>query len=136
MTAMPWSQDLLDILPAFGIAAARRIVECQLIDQADLRMAAEDGGEVDRAIDGGDDLQAGDDFGNGAGDVALRRGDDHVLAALLAAAALVEHAEGFADARRVAQEDFEAAPAFAPLLRLYAAEQFVGIEPAIGSAGH
>ena len=67
---------------------------------------------------------------------ALGGGDDDVLAAFLAAAALVEHAERFADARGVAQEDLEAAAAFAALLRLHAAQQFVGIEPAIGSAGH
>ena len=99
-------------------------------------MAAEDGGQVDRAIDRRDNLQLGDDFAHRAGDFALRGGDDHVLAALLAPAALVEHAERFADARRVAQEDLETAAPFAPLLRLHAAEQFVGIEPAIGSAGH
>ena len=72
----------------------------------------------------------------GPATVALRGGDHDVLAALLAAAALVEHAQRFADARGVAQEDFETAAAFAPLLRLHAAEEFVGIEPAIGSAGH
>src|ERR1035438_10742573 len=99
-------------------------------------MAAEYGGEVDGSIDGGDDLQMGGDLAGGRGDVSLRGGDDHVLPALLAAAALVEHTQGFADARRVAQEDFETAPAFTALLRLHAAEQFVGIEPAIGSAGH
>ena len=66
----------------------------------------------------------------------LRGGDDDVLAALLATAAFVEHAERFADAGRVAEEDFETAAAFAALLRLHAAQQFVGIEPAIGSAGH
>ena len=99
-------------------------------------MAAEDGGQVDRAIERGDDLQLRDDFADRARDLALRRGDDDVLAALLAPAALIEHAERFAHARRVAQEDFETAAPFAPLLRLHAAEQFVGIEPAIGSAGH
>ena len=45
-------EDFLDILPAFRIAAAGRIVEGQFVDQADLRMAAEDGGQVDGAIDG------------------------------------------------------------------------------------
>ena len=129
-------QDFLDILPAFRVAAAGRIVEGQLVDQADLGMAAEDGGQVDGAIDGGDDFQAGDDFADRAGDFTLRGGDYDILAAFLAAAPLVEHAERFADARRVAQEDFETAAPFTPLLRLYAAEEFVGIEPAIGSAGH
>ena len=51
ITAMPLVQNLLDILPAFRVAAARRIIECQLVDQADLGMAAEDGGQVDGAID-------------------------------------------------------------------------------------
>ena len=115
-------QNLLDILPAFRVAAARRIIECQLIDEADLGMAAEDGGEVDGAIDRGDDLQPRHDLADGDGDLSLRGGDHHILPAFLAAAPLVEHAEGFADARRVAEEDFETASPFTALLRLHAAE--------------
>ena len=99
-------------------------------------MAAEDGGEVDGAIDGGDDFQTGDDFADRGGDFTLRGGDYDILPAFLAAPPFIEHAERFADARRVAQEDFEAAAAFTPLLRLYAAEEFIGIEPAVSSAGH
>jgi hypothetical protein len=57
----------------------------------------------------------------------LRGGDHDVLPAFLAAAPFVEHTERFADARRVTQEDFETASPFTPLLRLDAAEEFVGI---------
>ena len=42
----------------------------------------------------------------------------------------------FADPRRVTQEDFETPAPFALLFGLHAAKQLVGIEPAIGSAGH
>ena len=129
-------QDLLDILPAFRIAAAGRIVEGQLVDQADLGMAAEDRGQVDGAIDGRNDFQTGDNFADRGGDFTLRGGDYDILSAFLAAASLIEHAKRFADARRVPQEDLEAAAPFTPLLRLYAAEEFVGIEPAVSSAGH
>ena len=84
----------------------------------------------------GDDLQAGDDLADGAGDLILRGGDHHVLPAFLATPPLVEHAQRFANARRVTQEDFETASPFTPLLRLHAAQQFVGIGPAIGSGRH
>jgi hypothetical protein len=66
----------------------------------------------------------------------LRGSDDDVLAALFATAAFVEHAKGLANAGSVTQEDFETAAPFTPLFQLHAAEQFVGIEPAIRSAGH
>ena len=132
----PLAQNLLHILPAFRVAAARRIVECQLIDQADLGTAAENGLQIDGAIERGDDLQPGDDLADGAGDLILRGGDHHVLTAFLAAAPLVEHAQRLAHARRVSQEDLEPAPPFAPLLRLHAAQQFVGIGPAVGSGRH
>ena len=118
------------------MAAARRIIEGQLVDQADLRTAPEDGRQVDRAIERRDNLQLRDDFADRARNLALRRGNHHVLAALLAPPALIEHAERFAHARRVAQEDLETPAPFAPFLRLHAAQQFVGIEPAIASAGH
>jgi hypothetical protein len=129
-------QDFLDILPAFLVAAAGRIVEGKLVDQADLGMAAEDGGQVDGAVDGRDNFQAGDDFANRGGDFTLRGGDYDILSAFLAAPPFIEHAERFADARRVTQEDFEAAAPFTALLRLHAAEEFIGIEPAVSSAGH
>ena len=100
-------------------------------------MAAEDGGQVDGAVHwwgwspGGRRCR-----GRRRVTFLLDGGDHDVLAALLAAAAFVEHAEGFADARSVAEEDLEAAAAFAALLRLDAAQQFVGIESAIGADGH
>jgi len=120
-------QDFLDILPAFRVAAAGRIVEGKLVDQADLGVAAEDGGEVDGAIDGRNYFQAGDNFPDRGGDFTLRGGDYDILSAFFAAASLIEHAERFADAWSVPEEDFETAATFTPLLRLNTAEEFVGI---------
>ena len=137
-------EQFLDVLPALRIAAAGRIVVGQAVDQADLRVAAEDGREVDDLVgaagvllgDRGNHFEARQDLLDVGGDLALQGADDDVLAALLAAAALVEHAEGFADARGVAQKHFEAAAPFPPLIRLDTAQQFFGIGPAIGANCH
>jgi len=77
---------------------------------------------VDGAIDRRDNLQVGDDLAYGAGDLILRGGDHHVLAAFLATPPLVEHAQRFANARGVTQENLETATPFTPLLRLHAAQ--------------
>ena len=99
-------------------------------------MAAENGGQVDGAIDGRNNFQAGDNFADRGGDFTLSGGDHDILSAFFAAPPFVEHAERFADTGRVPQKDFEAAAPFTALLRLYTAEEFVGIEPAVSSAGH
>ena len=69
-------------------------------------------------------------------DVALDRPHHHVLPAQFAPAALIEHAQRFADARGIAQKHFEPAAPVPPLFRLDAAQQFLGIRPLIGSIRH
>ena len=72
-------------------------------------MAPEDAGDIkDLELaagvafgEGGDGLEVRNDGLNIGGDFALDGGDHDVLAALLAAAALIEHAEGLADAGSV-----------------------------------
>ena len=54
-----------------------------------------------------------------------------VLAALFPAASFVEHAERFADARSVAEEHFQPPTLRPALLRLDAAEQFIGIRASV-----
>ena len=130
-------EQFLDILPALRIAAAGRIVVGQAVDQADLRMAAEERRQIDDLIgpagvplgDRRDHFEPGQDLLDVGRDLALQRAHHHVLAALLAAAALVEHAERFADARGVAQKHLEAAAAFPPLVGLDAAQQFFRVGP-------
>src|SRR6185369_11167196 len=109
----------------FRVAAAGRIVEGKLVDQADLGVAAEDGGEVDGAIDGRNYFQAGDNFPDRGGDFTLRGGDYDILSAFFAAASLIEHVERFADAWSVPEEDFETAATFMPFFCLNTAEEFV-----------
>jgi hypothetical protein len=124
-------QQFLKVLPTLAVAAAGRIIVSQFVDQADFRMPAEKRNQVHGAIYQGNDFEAGNDPGHVRRDIALYGADDHILAAFLAAAALVEHAERLADARGVAQEDLEAAPLFAALFGLDAAQQFFGVGPAI-----
>jgi hypothetical protein len=99
-------------------------------------MPPENGRQVDSAVQRWDNLQLRHDLAHWPRDFTLRRGNHHILATLLAPPSLIEHAERLSDPRRVAQEDFQTPPPFTPFFRLYAAKQLVGIEPAIGSAGH
>ena len=66
----------------------------------------------------------------------LHQPDHHILAALLAAAAFVEHAVGFADTRSISEEDFEAAAPLAPLGVLHAAQEFLGTGALMRTGGH
>src|SRR5208282_2363939 len=63
------------------------------------------------------------DFGAGLG---LYRPDDQIFAAFLAAASLVEHAEGFADARSVTEKHLQAAARLAFLFGLDQPKHLVG----------
>ncbi len=94
-------QDVIHVLPALGIAAARGIIVRQFIHQAHARMTAEDGRHIQNLVilSGVGLPQRGDalDFGHEGVQVGCERTLDgahhHVLAALLAAAPLVQHAE-------------------------------------------
>ena len=90
-------------------------------------MTCEDRGHVDDGhasdVSRGNDLERANhlrDFGRRIG---LRRGDDDVLAPLVAAPALVEQLERFADARGIAEKDLQLPAVFRPLGRLDLPEQ-------------
>jgi hypothetical protein len=123
--------ELFYVAPAVSEPSAGRVVASQLVDQADLRVALEDGVNVDSFApfdaESGDDLEFADHPMEFVGAFGLDGSDDHVLAALEASAAFVEHALGFAYAGGVAQKDFQAAPRCVGFLRLYLAEEFVGV---------
>ena len=67
---------------------------------------------------GGIALHAIDDLLRFGRRAVLSGGDDHVLPAQLAAAAFVQHANGFSDAGGVAQKDFQVAAGGVALLGL------------------
>src|ERR1017187_7160066 len=94
-----------------------------------LGVAAEETGEIDDLVlaagvafrDGGDEFELREDGLDIGGDIALDRGHHDILAALLTPPALVEHAEGFADAGGVTQKHFQPAAPLPAFFRLYAA---------------
>jgi len=107
-------------------------------------MAAENRGQVDDVPHaagvvlphGRDDFEIGQNGLQVGRQTALQGADYHVLPALLAATPFVEHAERFADARRVTEEDLQAPAPFAPLARLHAAQQLFRVRPMIGAIRH
>ena len=130
-------EQIADILPALRISAAGRVALRQTVDQADLRMAAEESHQIDCALVGlRNHFQTVDDGLNLGRDRGLKRGHHHILPAHLAAAALIEHAQRLAHARRVAQKDLQPSARFAALARLNAAQQLAGIGPAVVQPGH
>ena len=129
MTLMPASSSSFDVLPALGVARAGHVGVRELVDQRDRRLADEDGVEVHllerrrrysmRAA--GDGLEVADLLGGAGPTVGLHEPDDDVGAALAAAAALVEHGEGLADAWGGAEVDAQCSSGHAlslPLLGL------------------
>lgn len=106
-------EEFLDILPTFGMLAAGRVFIGKAVDEADGRVALEDGGNVDggRAEigPGGNQFEGALELFDFRGGRGLSGGEHHVLATHFAAAPLVEHADGLADAGGVAKKDFEAA---------------------------
>ena len=83
-----------------------------------------------------DNVQAAQDLLNVGRDFGLNRAYDHVLAALLATAALVEHAKGFSHSRGVPQKNLQAPALLTPFISFDAAEQFLRIRPAIHTSSH
>ena len=100
-------EELLDVLPAFGVPRTGGVRVGELVDQHQLRLALEQPVEV-HLLDGlaavldrpsGEDLQVADlSVGVGTA-VVLHPADDHVGAPLLPTPPLVEHGEGLADTR-------------------------------------
>ena len=123
-------QDVVDILPALGIACAGRIVVGQFVHQADARMTPEDGRDIQHFVlvsgigflEHGDVLQVGHQVLQFGGERKLDGGHHHIFAAFLAAAAFVQHAERLTHARGVTQKYFEPAASGAPLFVLHAAQ--------------
>ena len=118
----PGVAQFLDVLPALGMAAARRIGVGQLVDQRHLRAAGQHRVDIEFAEGMG---AVGD---GGAGQDLEGRGQRHRLGAamgfddagddILAIAqhlrACPQHLEGFAHTGRGTQKYLEAAPRFAP----------------------
>ena len=108
---------------AFGEAAAFDVGVRQLVDKRHLRRTGEDGIDVHLGEESAlvvhlarrDMLELGGQLGGGFAAVGLDDADDDILAALAAADAFTQHAEGLADAGSVAQKDLEPA---AGLLRI------------------
>lgn len=109
-----------DVFVALGGAAAGDVGVGEFVDEDDLGFAREDGVDVhlgeERALvidlAGGDVFELGGELGGGFAAVGFDDADDDVFATLTAADALAEHAEGLADAGRVAEKDLEAAARF------------------------
>ena len=103
----------LDVLPALGVARARHVGVRQLVDQRHVRPPGEHGVEIHLLEGGppvldhvaGDHLDFADLLGGVRPAVRLDVADHDVGAALLAAAALVEHGERLAHARRGPEVD-------------------------------
>ena len=136
-------EQLVDVLVPLGMTASRRIVVREPVDKRHPGAASKDRGHVD-------DRDAVDGFGRHALEraghrfglrihVRLQGGDDDVFAALVAAASLVEHAKGLADARRIAEKNLQLAPLFGALRCLHAPKERLGVgarEPVVGVGRH
>ena len=124
-------EELLDVLVALGMAAARRVGMGQFVDQSDLRVTRQDGVEVhlvERAALVGhgatvDDLQSLDQ-GLGLG-AAMRFDDgrDDVEPFPQPGMGGRQHLVGLAHARRRAEEDLE--PAATPVFAMRLCQQSV-----------
>ena len=119
----PGIEQKQHIFIPFGEAAALNVGVCQFIHQYHLRPAGENRVHIhlvkERALvvhlARRHMLQLARKFGGGLASVRFHDSDHHVLAALAAADALTQHAEGLAHTGRVTQKDLEEA---ARLLRV------------------
>jgi hypothetical protein len=99
-------------------------------------MAAEHRDQVDGALILRDNLHTVD-YGLDLGtDRLLHRRYDYILPARLPPPPFVEHAQRFADPRRITQKHLQAPARLASFASLYAAEQFTGIRPAVFTLRH
>jgi len=105
-----------------SIGASWRIVIGQTINERDLRAAANDGGNVNNFrvanFQHRNDLELLQYFLNFGRVFRLQRANYDVLASLAAATSFVQHLEGFANSRGIAEENFEAATPFSKLFPL------------------
>src|SRR5262245_39060772 len=130
-------QQLLDVPPAFGMTAARRIRVRQLVDEDHRGPTGEGAIEVELPQHGAsmldvtprqdlEPLQQGFGFGTA---VRLDTANDHVDAGGLLLTAGLEHRVRFADAGRGAEEHLQLAEPAPRLLGLDAREKRFGIAP-------
>ena len=114
----PGIEELVDVLPALGVTAARRVGVRQLVHERDLGPAGEERVDVELAqhrapvgdLAQGYLLEALHQRRGVGPAVGLAHADDHVGAALLAASGLGEHVDGLPDTRRGAEVDAELSP--------------------------
>ena len=119
-------EQLLDVLPAVGVARALDVAVGQLVDEGDLRGAGEDRGDVHlleqrlvvRQPPAREDLEVAQLLGRQLAPVGLQEADHDVGTACVASPALVEHGVGLADARCGAQVDAQSATGHAPSVLL------------------
>ena len=103
---MPGVEELLDVLPALLVAGARDVRVRELVDEHDVGAAGEHRVDVHLLelgaavldLAAGNDLEIAELLGGAGPAVRLDDADHHVGAAVVAAAALVEHRERLADA--------------------------------------
>ena len=137
-------EQLLDVLPALGVLAARGVGVGEFVDQHHLgaggpapRRTSSSGKLPAAVVDVArrDDLDAVEQLGGLLAAVGLDDRGDHVGAALEPAVRLAEHREGLADAGRRAQVDAQL-----PALRLVACSAPAGsadrVTHAPSSTGH
>ena len=119
-------ENLVYVLPAFGVLRARRIRVRQLVHERNLRTTAQHRVEV-HLLEGrspvllssaGDDLEVCDLLGGTWPSVGLHIRDYDVGAAIVAAPPFVEHGEGLADTRGGAQVHAQRSPSHVPSLPL------------------
>ena len=127
------AEQVLDVLIALAVLAARGVGVRQLVDEADRRPPREDRVEVHLAerdaavvdLAGRDHLEVADLLGGLGAAVGLDDADGDVDALLLEPLPLAEHRVRLADARRRAEVDLEPAP----LLAADQAEELLGRGP-------
>ena len=133
-------EELLDVLPALGVARPLGIGVGELVHQQDGRAARERRVEVElleRGAAVGDeprreDLEPLEKGLRLRAPVGLDVADYHVDAVRLELARGLEHREGLADPGRGAEEELEAAPSLPRLLLLRPGEEGLGIGPLSG----
>src|SRR5262249_49285163 len=110
-------EQLLDVEVALGMTAAGRVGVGELVDKRDLRMAGNHGVEIHLLeplalvvqVLARKDLKPVEQRLRLLASVRLDNADDHVLAALLPGAGLLQHLVGFAHAGGSAYENLEPA---------------------------
>jgi hypothetical protein len=126
-------EQLFNVLPAMTVWTAGRIVICETINESNLRVPRDYGGNIYYFLaahlqhrNNFELLQYGLHF---RGILRLQGANDDVLPSFMAAAAFVQHLEGFAYARSIAQENLETATPLPNLLAFDFRQQLVGTRP-------